>query len=67
MYQTDTKVNVNLIIADFSGIAYKTKMFTAIANQDTPVCMDCSQLTANEYVLYIMVNDKKYTEKIKIY
>ena len=67
LYQTDKDLNINLVIADFGGVIYKTQKYIATANQSIPVNIDCLQLAAKEYILYITVNNDKYTEKIKIY
>lgn len=65
-YDLDADATINTIVASHMGMVYKHKEWTQKAGLGYTVQIDCNGLRTGVYILYINVNGKPYSEKVRI-
>jgi hypothetical protein len=65
-YSLDEEANITTIVASYIGLLCKSRQWTQNAGQGYSVQIDCSGLHPGIYILYINVNGKVYSEKVKL-
>lgn len=65
-YQLDENARVSSIVSSPMGIVYKQKKWNGTAGETSMETIDCSGLIRGQYVLYMNVNGKVYSEKVTI-
>lgn len=65
-YSLDEDANITTIVASYIGILCMSKQWTQNAGQGYSVQIDCGGLHPGIYILYINVNGKIYSEKVKL-
>lgn len=65
-YSLDEDANITIIVCNHRGMAYRRRSFAMPAGTGYEQSIDCSGLSPDTYILYINVNGKIYSEKIKI-
>ena len=65
-YDLRERATLKLIIADISGMVYRSANQTTEAGQGYTLDLDCSSLKRGHYVVYINVNGKIYNSKIEV-
>lgn len=65
-YDLKVRSTLKLIIADISGMVYRSESQTNEAGQGYILDLDCSSLRRGHYVVYINVNGKIYNSKIEV-
>ena len=65
-YDLDADATINTIVASHTGMVYKHKEWTQTAGLAYTVQIDCTGLRPGIYILYINVNGKPYSEKVKL-
>ena len=65
-YSLVSDAQLRLLICNTSGMVFKSASLQRQAGNDYRQDFDCSGLPLGEYVLYIHVNDKAFSEKVHI-
>ena len=65
-YSLDEDANITTIVASYIGLLCLSKQWTQSAGQGYSVQIDCSGLHPGIYILYINVNGKINSEKVKL-
>lgn len=65
-YSLVSDAQLRLLICNTSGMVFKSASLQQQAGNDYRQDFDCSGLPLGEYVLYIHVNDKAFSEKVHI-
>ena len=65
-YSLVSDAQLRLLICNTSGMVFKSASLQQQAGNDYRKDFDCSGLPLGEYVLYIHVNDKAFSEKVHI-
>lgn len=65
-YTLDADGTVNTLISDVLGMVYKRGSRTTKAGENVSLSFDCSNLKRGNYVLYMNVNGKVYSEKVNL-
>ena len=65
-YSLDEDANITTIVASYIGLLCMSKHWTQNAGYGYSVQIDCSSLHPGIYILYINVNGKIYSEKVKL-
>ena len=65
-YSLDEEADITTIVASYIGLLCMSRQWTQKAGQDYAVQIDCSGLHPGIYILYINVNGKVYSEKVKL-
>lgn len=65
-YDLDADATIGTIVANHMGMTYRHKEWTQKAGQGNYAQIDCNGLRNGTYILYINVNGKVYSEKIKV-
>ena len=65
-YSLDEEADITTIVASYIGLLCKSGQWTQNAGQGYSVQIDCSGLHPGIYILYINVNGKVYSEKVKL-
>ena len=65
-YSLVSDAQLRLLICNTSGMVFKSASLQRQAGNDYRQDFDCSELPLGEYVLYIHVNDKAFSEKVHI-
>lgn len=65
-YGLDEDATITTIVANHRGMLFLSRQWTQEAGQDYSVQIDCNSLRPGVYILYINVNGKIYSEKVKI-
>ncbi|MBE6262360.1 MAG: hypothetical protein E7104_00085 [Prevotella sp.] len=63
-YQLDENARVTSLVSNSMGIIYKQKKRNGTAGERFTETIDCSGLVRGQYVLYMNVNGKIYSEKV---
>ena len=65
-YSLDEDATITTIVASYIGLLCMSNQWTQNAGQGYSVQIDCSGLHPGIYILYINVNGKVYSEKVKL-
>lgn len=65
-YELDEEATITTIVASHMGMTYKHKTWTQDAGQGYTAQIDCNGLRQGTYILYINVNGKIYSEKVRL-
>ena len=65
-YSLVSDAQLRFLICNTSGMVFKAASLQQQAGNDYRQDFDCSGLPLGEYVLYIHVNDKAFSEKVHI-
>lgn len=65
-YDLDGDATITTIVANHMGMLCKSRQWTQAAGQGYSVQMDCAGLRSGVYILYINVNGKVYSEKVRL-
>lgn len=65
-YSLDEDATITTIVANHRGMLFLSRQWTQEAGQDYSIQIDCRGLRSGVYILYINVNGKIYSEKVKI-
>ncbi len=63
-YDLDADAEINIIVANHMGMTYRHKAWSQKAGQGYTAEIDCSGLRPGQYIFYINVNGKIYSEKV---
>ncbi|UKK50763.1 T9SS type A sorting domain-containing protein [Prevotella sp. E13-17] len=64
-FELGQSANAHFIIADLMGVMHKSESYTLYAGTQE-VLIDCSSLRKGQYILYINLNGRIYSQKINI-
>ena len=65
-YSLDEDATITTIVANYIGMLCSSRQWTQKAGQGYSVQIDCNGLRSGIYILYINVNGKIYSEKVKL-
>jgi hypothetical protein len=65
-YDLDGDATITTIVANHMGMLCKSRQWTQAAGQGYSAQMDCAGLRSGVYILYINVNGKVYSEKVRL-
>lgn len=65
-YDLDGEATITTIIANHMGMLCKSRQWTQEAGQGYDAQIDCTGMRSGVYILYINVNGKVYSEKVKL-
>ena len=65
-YDLDEDASINTLICNKMGMLFQRKNEKKAAGTDYQMQFDCSGLRPDDYILYINVNGKVYSEKFKV-
>lgn len=65
-YSLDKDADITILVSDVMGVAYKRSHYHSSKGEDYSVNIDCTGLRYGQYVLYMNVNGKIYSDNITI-
>ena len=65
-YDLDEEATITTVVASYIGLLCKSSQWTQSAGQGYSVQIDCNGLHSGIYILYINVNGKVYSEKVRL-
>ena len=65
-YSLDEDATITTIVASYIGVLCLSRQWTQTAGQGYSLQIDCSGLRSGIYILYINVNGKIYSEKVRL-
>jgi hypothetical protein len=65
-YDLDEEATITTVVASYIGLLCKSSQWSQNAGQGYSVQIDCNGLHSGIYILYINVNGKVYSEKVRL-
>ncbi|MBQ7157210.1 MAG: hypothetical protein IJR86_05405, partial [Bacteroidaceae bacterium] len=66
VYDADIDVSIDALVCNKQGVLYMRKKECQLAGSDYQMTFDCTGLRNDEYILYMNVNGKVYSEKFQV-
>lgn len=65
-YSLDSDADITVLVSDVMGVTYRRSHFHNVKGDGYTMSIDCSGLRYGQYILYLNVNGKIYSENITI-